>query len=446
MSPGFEKLMPKLNDHNISNHLAGRSLGHAKPVYNSARNAFYSRYSTSDWDMSNKNYFALSDSERSMAERLRCDAWRAVKATDSRTRNRQSSNTKRLGERLQDITHWKGELMDEMNVMEVENDNLKEHKRILEKAYQDTRGPLQIAEECLLQREKRVGIDQVHDDVEKALTREVATIKKCQHKMKAMIERAHIQLQVSRAAQHHCEKDSKDKFHAQNLDDRMHSLRNTSGGVGFHQGIEAIDNTISIPESWVKFTQENIMRSQRERELSEKLRGAIDQLLRQCANAMWSQFNQVNTAFQTRILETSDAKNKLQAHLSKVNNEIADMERAVALLKKAIQDKEAPMKVAQTRLEERTHRMNVEICNDPVMKGLQREVMEIRESVRLLKDKLAAGEHALARLRKTRATLQHDIGVKENSLSIDSKYCMGMRRNMPMDPKVGPIFQMPLAV
>ena len=50
-------------------------------------------------------------------------------------------------------------------------------------------------------------------------------------------------------------------------------------------------------------------------------------------------------------------------------NEIHDMEKAIGLLKKAIHDKELPMKLAQTRLEERTHRINVEICNDPVMKG-----------------------------------------------------------------------------
>ncbi len=50
-------------------------------------------------------------------------------------------------------------------------------------------------------------------------------------------------------------------------------------------------------------------------------------------------------------------------------NEIHDMEKATELLKKAIRDKEAPMKVAQTRLEERLHRINVELCNDPVMKG-----------------------------------------------------------------------------
>ena len=61
------------------------------------RNAVYSRYTCTDWDASNKANFHLSDRERASAERLRAEAWRAVKSTDSRTRNRQASNTKRLG-------------------------------------------------------------------------------------------------------------------------------------------------------------------------------------------------------------------------------------------------------------------------------------------------------------------------------------------------------------
>jgi len=120
------------------------------------------------------------------------------------------------------------------------------------------------------------------------------------------------------------------------------------------------------------------------------------------------------------------------------------MDRIICQLRQAIADKEAPLKVAQTRLEERTRRINVELCNDPVMKGLQKEIAEIRESVRILKDKLRQAENAMARLRKTKSTLEHDISVKENSIMIDSKACMGMRKNMPMDPKVGPVFNMPL--
>ena len=48
---------------------------------------------------------------------------------------------------------------------------------------------------------------------------------------------------MNRAAQNACERDSKDKNHAENLDDRMHQLRNTSSGLGFYPGIENVNNT-----------------------------------------------------------------------------------------------------------------------------------------------------------------------------------------------------------
>jgi len=51
--------------------------------------------------------------------------------------------------------------------------------------------------------------------------------------------------------------------------------------------------------------------------------------------------------------------------------EIRDMERTIAILRKAIYDMEAPMKLAQTRLEERTRRIHVENCNDPAMQGFE---------------------------------------------------------------------------
>jgi len=439
MTPEMGKMLTSITDDCV-----GRSVGHARTYFNPARNTLYSRYSTKDWESSNLANFGLSDRERNLAERLRADAWRVVKSTDARTRNRQSSNTKRLNERVYDISFWKSELNNEIRAMEVETDNLKEHKRVLEKAYHDTKHPLAIAEECLLQREKRQGIDQVHDGVEKSLSREVDVIRRCQDRMRKLIERAHVQLKMNRSAQHACDKDCRDKHHAQGLDDRMQQLRNSAASIGFQPGIESVDNTITIPHSWVRFTQENIARSQRERENSERLRGEIDNCMRACANDMWNMFNSVNNSFNTRIQETNNAKNKLQAHLQRTVNEIHDMERTISMIRKAIEDKERPMKVAQTRLDERTRRINVELCNDPAMKGLQKEVYEIRESVRALKDRLKTAENALVRLLKTKATLEHDIGVKENSLAIDSKSCMGMRKHMPMDPKVGPIFQMPL--
>lgn len=446
ISPDMSKAIPRIADFTISNHISKSTSAIANPrnYYNSARDVVYPRYSSTEWTASNKSNLNQSDRERNLAERLRSDAFHAVKTTDQLTRNRQATNTKKLGVRVSDIAFWKEELVKEINLMENESANLEEHKRILEKALSDTKTPLTIAEECLMQREGRSGIDLVHDNVERALTKEVEVIRRCQSKMQKLVDRANVQLKMNRAVQKVCEGDAKDKCHAQNLDDRMYQLRNSSSRIGFYPGIENVDNTVSVPFTWVKHTQENIARSQRERENSERVRGEIDSCLRSCANEMWSQFNAVNNAFNTRIKETNDAKNVLQAHLQRTNNEIRDMDRTVDLLRQAIHDKEAPMKVAQTRLDERCRRINVELCNDPVMTGLQKEVHEIRESMRVLKEKLRQSMLALSRLQKTRTTLERDIAVKENSLEIDSKRCMGARRNMPMDPRTGPVFSMPL--
>lgn len=40
-------------------------------------------------------------------------------------------------------------------------------------------------------------------------------------------------------------------------------------------------------------------------------------------------------------------------------------EQTINHIKRAIAEKEAPMRVAQTRLDERTRRPNVELCRDP---------------------------------------------------------------------------------
>lgn len=77
---------------------------------------------------------------------------------------------------------------------------------------------------------------------------------------------------------------------------------------------------VSDTVSWVKFTQENIERSRKEREISEKVRADIDLCLRQCANDMWSQFTFINGALERRVKETTIAKEKLEAHVQRVSN------------------------------------------------------------------------------------------------------------------------------
>ena len=43
---------------------------------------------------------------------------------------------------------------------------------------------------------------------------------------------------------------------------------------------------------------------------------------------------------------------------------------------------------------------------------------------------------------KTRSALENDIAVKENSIQIDERVCLNIRKNMSLDPNYGPIFNL----
>lgn len=75
---------------------------------------------------------------------------------------------------------------------------------------------------------------------------------------------------------------------------------------------------VSTPDTWSKFTEDNIRRSASERAQSDEFMNMADNILKETANDIWNQFNTVNEAFEQRVNETNQAKDKIQNHLSAV--------------------------------------------------------------------------------------------------------------------------------
>ena len=73
----------------------------------------------------------------------------------------------------------------------------------------------------------------------------------------------------------------------------------------------------------------------------------------------------------------------------------------IKMLKKALSDKQPPLKVAETRLAMRTHRPNIEACDDAPHGTLISEVVEINDSIAILTQKLADAEEARIKLIKS---------------------------------------------
>ncbi|XP_063606603.1 tektin-3 [Penaeus vannamei] len=401
-------------------------------IFTSATATMKTRYTPADWSQSNLNHYSDADSTRGVSERVRDDAVRLVGYTYDRTNIAQRESSQRLGERVSDITFWRSELMQELDRMLAETNRLNDSRRALEHALRDTENPLHVTKECLYFRENRQGIDLVRDQPEESLLREVDTIKDCQARMKNLLDRVNLQLSRNRAARQDLEHDTMNKNHALTIDHTQHSLHNHSAGITYYPGIERVDNTVSVPDTWAEFSNRNIQQSQSERNSSQRLRQEVEALIAATHQDMWTAWSTSNTTLTQRLGESNDTRNKLLAHRDRVQREMNDLERHIDMLKKAILDKSAPLKVVQTRLEGRTHRPEMELCRDPPQHRMVREVQELSESVEALRHKLSDAENSLHRLAQMRARLDHDLGVKTNSVYIDRDKCLAMRKSFPL--------------
>ncbi|ELW67633.1 Tektin-5 [Tupaia chinensis] len=281
------------------------------------RSALFCRYSPQDWDKSNQLQVRGAEASRLWAGRLTGDSMRLMQDKDQLTRQMQEGTSRNLSQRLSDIGFWKSELGYELERLLTENHNMDTVKRRLECAAEEVNCPLQVALECLYLREKRIGIDLVHDNVEKNLIQEVDLLKCCQERMRKLAQRIDIQMRDNRDAQHALERDLEDKCSAQFIDEKCFNLRNTSDCISFFHGVERVDGTVSVPETWAKFSNDNIRHSQSMRANSIRLREEAEHLMETLSDQMWRQFTDTNLAFNARISEVTDVKNKLQTQLAK---------------------------------------------------------------------------------------------------------------------------------
>ncbi|XP_006867279.1 PREDICTED: tektin-5 [Chrysochloris asiatica] len=400
------------------------------------RSALFSRYSPQDWDRSNQLQLRGAEASRLWAGRLMGDSMRLMQDKDQLTRQMQEGTCRNLGQRLSDISFWKSELGYELERLLTENHSLETVKRRLECAADEVNCPFQAALECLYHREKRIGIDLVHDNVEKNLLQEVDLLKCCQEQLRKLAQRIDIQMRDNRDAQHALERDLEGKSSAQFIDEKCFNLRNTSDSISFFHGMEKVDGTVSVPETWAKFSNDNIRHSQNMRANSIRLREEAEHLLESLSDQMWKQFTNTNLAFNARIAEVTDVKNKLQTQLAKTLQEIFQAENTIMLLERAIMAKECPLKVAQTRLECRTRRPNVELCRDIPQFKLVNEVFTIDDTLQTLKLRLRETQDTLQLLVMTKSRLEHELAIKANTLCIDKEKCMGMRKTFPSTPRL----------
>ncbi|XP_068555472.1 tektin-4 [Anas acuta] len=394
------------------------------------------KYLPPEWHQSNYCQYHRAFASCQEAERNRDEAKELCERTAAAAQRAQQDSTAALGQRLQDIHFWKSELQKEIEDLDAETGLLAAQKLRLERALDATEVPYSIATDNLQCRERRQPPDLVCDEVERELLKEAELIRNIQELLKRTLMQASNQMRLNRDHKEICEMDWSDKVETYNIDDKCGRYSNQSTNIQFHPSSVKFEESASTPETWAKFSHDNIYKAEREKQASINLRALIDNILHDVSEDLRMQCAAVNEAFAKHLEELDDTKHKLEHHLKKTLKEIGDQEANIAALKQAIKDKEAPMKVAQTRLYDRSFRPNVELCRDAAQFRLINEVEELTESIESLKKKLLEAEQSLRNLEDTRMNLEKEIAVKTNSIFIDRQKCLAHRTRYPSTLKL----------
>ncbi|KAK3530323.1 hypothetical protein QTP86_023965 [Hemibagrus guttatus] len=219
---------------------------------------------------------------------------------------------------------------------------------------------------------------------------------------------------LNRSAQQVLECDWSDKQEAYSLDDECGRYRNTSTNTQHHANSATAQHQACDVDGWMRFTQSNVAKAEREEEASAALCVLCERVLKETAEDLQAQSDTVNEAFTQRCHELTHTKSQLELQLKQVLEQISSQEKNISSLQQAVFDKEAPLRVAQSRLHTRAHRPNMELCRDPPQISLLGEVQQISGSVYVLQQRLCEARDSLARLEENRMLLEKDIGCLKN--------------------------------
>ncbi|NWS88295.1 TEKT4 protein, partial [Toxostoma redivivum] len=394
------------------------------------------KYQLPEWHRRNAGvyYNALTVSEE--AERGRAEAKNLVKHAAASAQRAQEHSKSTLGQRLGDIHFWRMELQKEIMELDAETNLLAAQKLRLQRALDATEVPYAVVIDNLECRERRQPPDLVIDEVERQLLKEADLIRDIRELLKRTIIQATTQIRSNRIQKENCERDWSDKVETFHMDDKCAGYCSDSTNVQSHPSSVKFEETASTPQSWAQLSHDNISGAEQEKLASAQLRSLIHSVIHDACEELRLQRAAVREAFDRHCCHLDEAKLRLEQHLQQILKDIGDEEANIMNLKKAIRDKEAFLKVAQTRLYDRSFRPNIELCRDEAQFRLVSEVEELAVFLEALKRKLMESEQNLKNLEESRMRLEKEIAVKANSLFIDRQKCMGNRLRYPVDLEV----------
>ncbi|EDW54532.1 tektin-4 [Drosophila sechellia] len=389
------------------------------------------RYSPNEWRTRNHETVQVVNASLGRADKNRFSSTTEFLRLSALVDKSQKETTDKLRIRSQLIGKWKNTLenaikamADEISTMEVERIKLRKSMVVLGV-------PESIAKECIEKRATRPDTELVRDQVEEELVNELALIAEIRRLLMKTLDDFNSQQVENRTARQRLEYDWSDKKESYEIDTLNTGLNNCSRTIMFRPGAVRQPPEQASEKYWEHFSMETLDECEKCRLKSVALRNTLNSTLMNAARDIRTQADVVEKALTSRINCTQEAVQRFENDLKNILQGTADVENRIEQMKRRINSFDASMKVAQTRMDNRSYRPNVENCRDLAQQELIDGVHTIQSSVSALLHELEEAERVKTDLVNSRARLEREIMLKRRSLFIDRERCMLMRSYYP---------------
>ncbi|KAM6903171.1 tektin-2 [Lycodopsis pacificus] len=379
------------------------------------------RHSVSEWNSNNHQLSATAQHERFVSSVIRQEGRSLRNETNCQTTWDESDTCRRLRDRAWDVARRKEELETCAQRVDEEMEALTLSKEQAEQALAATVVPLEVGGECLTLRDGRRGCELAVDPVDEQLKKEVALIERMQHVLQQHIDEAFEQLCVLQEARHQLTADLQNKMDALDIDMSCLSLTIKSPQISLKTNPTRIPSGSSTPQEWVQFSQYNVARAQEAMQVSQQMRVDMSLTRAQLQNELDTRRRATEFALRKRIHHEEQARDELEWQIRNTEDEMAEMGRDIHGLDADVQAKTASLKLAHTRLENRTSRAGMDLCRDEVQHGLVNEVHQLEATIRALKQKLSEAQHSMQKMKLHHSRMLQDLSRKQEALSLEQR-------------------------
>ncbi|XP_077404753.1 tektin-2 [Vanacampus margaritifer] len=402
-------------------------------------------YGVPEWCNNNEQLSATAELERHFSNVIRQESRSLRNETSCKTNWDESDTSRMLRDRVWEVSRCKDLLVTCAKKVDDEIEALTLSKTRTEETLAATVVPHEVTMESLTLREGRQGFELVNDPVEKELKKEVHVIEKAQQSLQQHIDQAFEQLCILQKIRQQLTADLQNKVETLDIDNTCLELTITSSEISLKPDPTRIPAGSCTPHEWIQFTKLNLARAHEAMEMSEKMREDMSLTRVTLQNELKKQQRATEFALRKRNHEEQQACRELEWQLKNTEDEMADMENDIFKLDADLKAKTAPLKLAHTRLENRTCRPGMDLCRDEAQRCLVDEVNQLQATIAILKAKLAEAQYSLQRLKHHHNQLMQDHARKHGALSLEERCITIRNRIIPIlygDDTLVPLLQL----